>query len=147
MKIIYTRPDGGLSVVSPRKDRPEDVAVKQAFEKLPPDAINPEIVDDSVVPKDRTFRNAWKAEAGGIVHDMQKCREIHRNYLRELRGPKMKDLDIAFMRAIETGASASDVRAIVAKKQALRDVTNDAGLLSAETPEALKAVMPDALLV
>ena len=53
-----------------------------------------------------------------IKIDMAKAREIHKANIREARTPKLAELDVQFQRALETGASTTD---IVAKKQALRD--------------------------
>lgn len=153
-KIIFTKPDGSLAVVHPYinthtkvdgqivpipEDITEEEAVNRAISKLPPDAINPQVVDESVIPSDRTFRNAWAAAEGRVVHDMAKCRELHATYLRTLRKPLLEAADIEFMRALEQGLSTTE---IVARKQALRDVTADPAIAEAKTPEELKAVIP-----
>lgn len=155
-KIIYTRPDGGLSVVHPVINTvpvPEDIteqqALQRAIDKLPLDELTGEvvahqIVDESTIPTDRTFRNAWVAAAGAVIHDMAKAREIQKNTLRTLRAPKLEALDVAYMRALEVGNTAA-AAAIVVQKQVLRDVTADPAIASARTPEALAAVVPDVL--
>lgn len=149
-KISYTRPDGGLSVVHPVRNTvgeklTTDAEIEQrSWDKLPADAINPQWINESAVPTDRTFRNAWKANAGGIDVDMLKARELHRHKLRELRKPKMEALDTAYMRADETGDTTEKTR-IAALKQALRDVTADLAIDAARTPDKLKAVLPFAL--
>ena len=72
----------------------------------------------------------------GFGIDMAKAREIHKNKIREARSPKLAELDIEFQKALETGASTTD---IVAKKQALRDAPADSGIASASTADELKA--------
>ena len=72
----------------------------------------------------------------GFGVDMAKAREIHKNNIRDARVPKLAELDIEFQKALETGASTTD---IVAKKQALRDAPADAGIASASDTDALKA--------
>jgi hypothetical protein len=62
--------------------------------------------------------------------------------MRVVREPLLKALDIAYQRAAETN---SDTSAIVTKKQALRDVTADPAIESAQTVEQLKAVWPSVL--
>jgi len=73
MKIIYTRPDGGVSVVIPAKQ--SDVA-KRALEvaamteaqfmewvkakDVPVGSTNVQIVQDTDVPSDRSARNRWE---------------------------------------------------------------------------------------
>ena len=72
----------------------------------------------------------------GFGIDMAKAREIHKNKIREARTPKLQELDIEFQKALETGASTTD---IVAKKQALRDAPADSGIAAASDADALKA--------
>jgi hypothetical protein len=50
-----------------------------------------------------------------IKTDMAKAKEIHKAHIRSARAPKLAEKDIEFQRAIETGASTTD---IVASKQA-----------------------------
>lgn len=102
-------------------------------------------MDRSELPEgdDRRFRAAWKDDGIKLVVDMPKAREIHRDYLREMRKPKLADLDVAYLQVLESGVP--DGTAIVAQKQALRDVTDDPAIEAATTPEELKAVIPDAL--
>ena len=72
----------------------------------------------------------------GFGIDMAKAREIHKTNIRTARTPKLAELDIEFQKALETGASTTD---IVAKKQALRDAPADAGIASASDTDALKS--------
>ena len=58
MKIIYPNADGGISVVHPTGELPiEDVCQKDV-----PAGTPYLIVEDDVVPTDRSFRNAWEAD-------------------------------------------------------------------------------------
>ena len=72
----------------------------------------------------------------GFGVDMAKAREIHKNNIRSARSPKLAELDVEFQKALETGASTTD---IVAKKQALRDAPADSGIAAASNTDALKA--------
>jgi len=72
----------------------------------------------------------------GFGVDMAKAREIHKTNIRNARAPKLAELDIEFQKALEIGASTTD---IVAKKQALRDAPADAGIAAASDADALKA--------
>jgi flagellar basal body rod protein FlgB len=67
---------------------------------------------------------------------MAKAREIHKTNIRNARISKFAELDIEFQKALETGASTTD---IVAKKQALRDAPADSGIAAASDADALKA--------
>ena len=72
----------------------------------------------------------------GFGIDMAKAREIHKTNIRNARTPKLAELDVEFQRALETGASTTD---IVAKKQALRDAPADSDITAASDADALKA--------
>ena len=72
----------------------------------------------------------------GFGIDMAKAREIHKTKIRAAREEKFKELDIEFQKALETGASTTD---IVAKKQALRDAPADSDIAAANDTNALKA--------
>lgn len=112
---------------------------------VPVDATDVAIVDESAVPTDRTFRDAFRAcPENGCRVDMSAARDIHKDRLRTLRAPKLAVLDIEFMQALEAGDVEAQAR-IAAKKQALRDVTKDPAISAATTPEDLGAVIPVAL--
>ena len=72
----------------------------------------------------------------GFGVDMAKAREIHKDKIRLARKPLLEALDVEFQKALETGASTTD---IVAKKIALRDAPADSGITSASDADALKA--------
>ena len=71
-----------------------------------------------------------------IKTDMAKAREIHKTNIRNARTPKLAELDVEFTKALETGASTTD---IVAKNQALRDAPADSEIAAASDEAALKA--------
>ena len=78
-----------------------------------------------------------------IKIDMEKAREIHKANIREARISILAELDVQFQRALETGASTTD---IVAKKQALRDAPADDLIISASTEAELKAQWDTSIL-
>ena len=67
---------------------------------------------------------------------MAVAKEIHKTNIRNARTPKFAELDIEYQKALETGASTTD---IVAKKQALRDAPAADNISSAATTDDLKA--------
>ena len=80
-----------------------------------------------------------------IKVNMDKAREIKKDMIRDARKAKLEALDVAFMRAVESGDTEAQAT-IAAQKQALRDATDDPAIVSATTPEELKAVVPQALI-
>ena len=69
----------------------------------------------------------------GIIVDINKAKDITKDRLREERKPLLEAQDVAFQRALESGA---DTSAIVAEKQRLRDITNQVDSMT--TVEELK---------
>jgi hypothetical protein len=108
--------------------------------------INGDIRDASSlnVPKDRTFRGAWKFEGDAVEIDMSKAKNLHRDKLRQARTEKFTKLDSDWFRADETGDAKAKAE-VAAKKKALRDVTADARIESASTPEELQTLTLEAL--
>ena len=129
-KIIYTQSNGIVAVINPISGNADD-AIKDV-----PSGFAYEIVDDSVIPTDRSFRNAWVQDSKTIKTDMAKAKEIHKTNIRIARKPLLEALDIEFQKALETSSSTTDV---VSKKQALRDAPADSGIASASDEAALKA--------
>ena len=70
-----------------------------------------------------------------ITINFDKAKEITKDRLRAERKPLLEAQDVAFQRALESGA---DTSAIVAEKQRLRDVTQLVD--SATTIEELKQI-------
>jgi hypothetical protein len=68
-----------------------------------------------------------------IIIDINKAKEITKARLRAERKLLLEAQDIAFQRALESGA---DTSAIVAEKQRLRDITNKVNAVN--TLEELK---------
>ena len=70
MKIIYAQSNGVLAVLAPApkfletlSGTEEEKMIYIANKDLPT-GTKYEIVEDNVIPTDRTFRNAWEYEAG-----------------------------------------------------------------------------------
>ena len=130
-KVIFTNSDGTVSIMTPIEGTAEECAKRDL-----PDGTSYEVVDDSVVPTDRSFRNAWKQNGKTIETDMAKAREIHKTNIRTARALKFAELDVEFQRALETSA---DTSTIIAKKQTLRDAPDASGISTAASEADLKA--------
>jgi hypothetical protein len=79
-----------------------------------------------------------------ITVNMTKALKIKQDMIRTERKPLLEALDVQFLRAVESGNTALQTE-IAAKKQALRDCTQDSAVVNATTPEELKAARPAAL--
>ena len=113
--IIYTNDNGGVSVCVPTGEL-DIQAVKE--KDTPEHSI---IVDmDSLPNADNDFFDAWELQDGVVSVNLSKAKEITKDRPRMEREPLLAAQDVAFQRALETGA---DTTAIVAEKQRLRDIT------------------------
>ena len=125
------------------------MTIEQIAQKVVPVGISTySIVEDSVVPTDRSFRNSWVGvgigtTGGTITEDMSKAKELHKTNIRRARADKFTALDIEYQRATETSA---DTSAIVAKKQALRDAPAASGISTASNTTELKAQWDTSIL-
>ena len=95
--------------------------------------------------QDRTFRGAWAFNGNAVEVDMAKAVEIQKEAIRGERNAELADLDVAYMKALET-SDVAGMSAIVERKNVLRDVTVDPRLAAAAQPEALKALTFDVLV-
>ena len=80
-----------------------------------------------------------------ITINLDKAREIHKSKMREARAPKLQELDVTFMRAVEQADAAKQAE-IAVEKQSLRDVTKDPDITAATDIEELKSAWPTGLL-
>ena len=99
---------------------------------------------DLLVPQDKTFSGAWVISGGVIVHDMTKCRAIHKDRIRALRKPKFEYWDAEWMKFTAKNDPALAANA-EAKRQELRDAPTYPAIEAATTPEELKAAIPPCL--
>ena len=122
-------------------------------------ATGPEVtgyrrIDESEIPKDRSYRDALTDDGGKLAHDMPRARALHLGKLRRQRVDKLADLDRQFTLATaamldddEAKANEAKARAkvIERKRQKLRDMpTAVAPALDAATDtDALKAIALD----
>lgn len=128
--IIYTNDNGGVSVCIPTGELP----IAEVKTKDTP--VGSLIVNITDLPNQyNDFFDAWELINGKVEISLSKAKEITKNRLRADRQPLLQAQDIAFQRALESGA---DTSAIVAEKQRLRDITSLANVET--TLEGLQAI-------
>jgi hypothetical protein len=113
--IIFTNSNGGVSTCMPTGE----ISIESVLAKdCPAGAI---IVEQSALPTDNDFYDAWELADGVVTVNKSKAVEITKKRLRAERTPLLAAQDVLFQRAQESNA---DTTAIVAEKQRLRDITN-----------------------
>tara|TARA_R110000772_G_scaffold53560_1_gene122511 strand:+ start:99 stop:500 length:402 start_codon:yes stop_codon:yes gene_type:complete len=125
--IIFTNDNGGVSVCIPTGE----ISIEAVQAKDTPKGSL--IVDTSALPTANDFFDAWELADGIVTVSLAKATEITKKRLRTEREPLLAAQDVAFQRALETGA---DTSAIVAEKARLRDITN----FSATTLDELRSL-------
>jgi predicted nucleotidyltransferase len=127
--IIFSNDAGGVSVCIPTGELSIE-AVQQ--KDTPKGSIIMNVAD---LPQANDFFDAYELADGVVTVSLPKAKELTKKRLRAERKPLLAAQDVAFQRALESGA---DTTAIVAEKQRLRDVT---GLVDAVTTlEGLRAI-------
>ena len=111
-----------------------------ALRVAPADAV---IVDEADLPE-RELWQAWTIEAGAVVVDMARARDLWRNRIRGERDVLMSRADAAVNLAQddEDGPAEAAARAW---RRALRDAPDDPAIDAAATPAELIAVWPACL--
>ena len=130
MKILIKNPNGTIGIMHPIIDC--GLTLEEIIAKDVPEGVPYEIVDDSAILADRTFRNAWKHD---LTVDIPKAQEITKNRLRNERQPLLEKLDVEVMKNITDLVKLAEIEA---QKQVLRDITKVVDTLT--TVEELKAV-------
>lgn len=110
-RVVWANPDGSVSVLVPTPGLPEELWRKD----IPQGATVVETTVDKL-PKDRVFRKAWKATAGGCTECPVKAKEVAHEIRRARREEEFKPHDEAIAKAIPGKAVASE-----AERQKIRD--------------------------
>ena len=67
MKIIYRNKNGGVSIIHPTEDALSFMSIDEIAKKDVPTGLPYKIVDDSEIPTDRTFRDAWTIDESLLI--------------------------------------------------------------------------------
>jgi hypothetical protein len=133
--IIYQNSEGGASIV---RQINADKSIEDIAKKAVPDGTAYEIVEDSQVPTDRTFRTAWVKGSGVVTEDVTKSKVIAHGTRREKRSVEFKPHDDTISLNIPgTDTSAAETaRAAIRTKYAtmqtnIDNATNIAGIKTA----------------
>lgn len=140
-RIVYTRPDGGMSIVIPaagsiHADEDGQKWLDRIIAKdVPADAIDVQVVEASALPADQAFRRAWVRQNGAVVVDMAKAREIHAATIAVFAEQAQQKLDVLALRGED----------VTARRQAISSAVAALDLTAAATTDELKALWPEGL--
>lgn len=156
MKVfIFNDDDGYMAIGTPcyqsyMNDQEKDAFLMQAIEKSVPkksDGSNRLVfikTQEELKVAD-IFIDAFSINEtdGSIFFNRPRAIELKKKEFRLRRKPLLEELDVEFMKSLETGDTELTAQ-IIAKKQALRDVTN-IDMSNYITPSELYNYIPDIL--
>ena len=67
MRIIYKNTTGGVSIITPTPEALKHMAIEEIALKDVPTGLPFAIVEDSEIPEDRTFRDAWVVDEASLT--------------------------------------------------------------------------------
>lgn len=67
MKIIYKNESGGVSILHPTDEALSLMTIDEIAKKDVPAGVKYKIVEDSEIPTDRTFRDAWTVDEATLT--------------------------------------------------------------------------------
>ena len=131
-RIIYQNSEGGVSIIIPTES--VELALKDV-----PEGVAYEIVEESDIPSDRTFRSAWVMGDCCIEHDLEQCKDIAHNRRRAQREAEFAPFDDSIAKQIPgvDTTAAEEARQQIRFKYAL---IQDA-IESASTTDEIKAAL------
>ena len=133
MRLVYSLPDGTITVVTAAEkskieqmlgELSDDEYKKHIYDRsIPSNALNVREIQDSDLPSDREFRNAWcdTTPLTSIDIDCSKARDLKLDQLRAERNIQLDLLDKQQTQAQDLGTDLTEIKN---KKQKLRDATN-----------------------
>lgn len=140
-RILYTIPDGRIAIIVPapaaRLDGESDEAfARRIAAKDVPAGLAFEIVDEGVVPTDRTFRDAWERNGSAVGVSLVKAKVIAHDRRRAARAIELAPLDIEATIPAKA-ATAEAARQVIRDKYATMQTAIDA----CSSASQLKAVI------
>jgi hypothetical protein len=145
MKTVIKCTDGSVAVMTLVDGADLSEAIRKWGDINPGKHLSHRDMEDSAIPPDREFREAWADTTPEPVVDidMVKARAIHLGRIRVKRDKELDRLDKEQIRAQDQNKTA-EIAAIKAQKQILRDIpqTIAASLEAAKTIVDLKKITP-----
>lgn len=135
-KIVFWDPEEDvLAVVHPTGEVPIDQLVGMVV----PEGVSYEIVDDDIIPSDRTFRDAWVKTGSTITEDLAKAKEIGHEYRRVKRAEEFAPHDDLIAKQIPgaDAEAAEAARADIRAKYATMQEDIDAATTTAQIKTVL----------
>ena len=137
--IVLKNEDNTVSIITPAES-----TIDSIIDALPADSEHGIAKAQDVIDiSDNDFLEArvFSTKYPYVEVDLTKAKDIWRDKLRKARKPILEQLDVEFMKALESSDS-STIKEIKEKKQELRDITQHSTLKSAKSLDKIKSFWP-----
>jgi len=150
VRIVFTRADGGLSVVTPVRARREGETVPQYLNAIitramPAGGTNPRVIDSADLPAQLGLRAAWQDTGAEVIVHLPGARVVRLAALAARRREVLRDLTEAREAAADRGQAVLAAQ-LLARRTALRDYDLAADLAALGTAAAIEAYSGPPLL-
>lgn len=131
-KILVKRNDGGVSIIVPGDSATPETMERDA--RAVPGYVSHREIDDSDIPADRAFRDAWEDSQPGPQVDinLDKVKEV----VRKKRNAALERLDVEAIK--EQRKPNGNVEEINIKAQELRNIPQNDARFKSDNLEELK---------
>jgi len=150
--IVYKKEDGSVDILQPtvkRKKGVDEISFLKAVAELTFPGRKYIVTTDDFLKRSGfnligEFRSALILTDNGLDFDMEKCKRIWVDKIRDHRDRQLRELDIEFMKAVEDG-DTDGVKEIGDLKKILRNLPQDFLNMRFENIHQIKACWPDIL--
>ncbi len=133
--IVYTNDNGLVSRFWPANG----LSAEDLIAKVVPEYANDaEVIDESNVPSDETFKNAWVKQPSKVAVDLSKAKALAHEWRKNKRAIEFAPLDIKATIPSEA-AEAEALRQVIRERYA--DIQED--IDAAFSVQVLKALLTD----
>lgn len=134
-RVVWTNPDGSVSVLIPAPGVDEAV-----WRKDIPEGVAPIITTADKLPPDRMFRKAWQAADDGCVECPSKAKALAHEIRRAKRAEEFAPHDDVVAKRLPGEQDAEVQRQLIRQKYAVVQTQIDACQSTAELRNVLSAV-------
>lgn len=141
MKVVYTTSEGYIAILTPSQELIDSDDFEELLTKDIPEGVTTYTVEDSELPTQTTFRDAWKIKGKKkitIELDLDKAKELTHQVRRQARALELKQYDIeATVPSLSEQAEAD--------RQVIRDkyATIQDNIDNAEDVESLEIILKE----
>lgn len=162
MKIVFINPDNSIGIIHPTQNpsvikrvlqQDDDgnaseifierfITIDEVALRDVPEGTPYHVIEDSELPDDYTFRDAWTHDGQILSVDLERAKQIHLSRIRSARIAKFEEL--GFPLRLDADLEKSIIPQQTRDKlQTLRNIPQKLDLSAVSSPEELRAIWPE----